>query len=220
MAKQRAISIYMNSEFFMHNQFILSKQVLFFLALVLVSYPVSLLLTLFLNPAPLANILGVLSLFSYIATLLPGILKIVFPTTRKSKILTWLLKYRRHLGVSAFSLGLNHGVLLIIQNNLNLLDLQTYVHSFHGFSILLIFTLLAITSHDQAVKTLKTNWKKLHKLTYLVSLLLPFHILDKMSGHWTYLTPIAVLSTTVIAFLVIIKYQKHELINIIYKQNM
>ncbi|MFO0170902.1 MAG: iron reductase, partial [Aphanizomenon sp.] len=43
------------------------------------------------------------------------------------------------------------------------------------------------------IRTLKTNWKKIHNLTYLCLFILPWHILDKMFGHWSYLTPFAVI---------------------------
>ena len=70
--------------------------------------------------------------------------------------------------------------------------------------MLIIFTFLAITSNDWSLKKLKKNWKNLHQLTYLVIFLMPWHILDKMSGHWSYLTPLGVLLaiTTVILFFI------------------
>ena len=168
------------------------KQYFIYLLLVLATYPVSLILAFFFKPAPIANILGLFALLSYIASLLPSLIKAVFPSTKKNKIIARLLKYRRHIGVAAFSLGLNHGVLLILKLQLNLLDFHTYVKYVQGFSTLLIFTLLAFTSHDEAVKNLKAKWRKLHQLTYLAIFILPWHILDKMSGHWTYITPVAV----------------------------
>ena len=168
------------------------KQYFIYLLLVLATYPVSLILAFFFKPAPIANILGLFALLSYIASLLPSLIKAVFPSTKKNKILTRLLKYRRHIGVAAFSLGFNHGVLLILKLQLNLLDFYTYVKYIQGFSTLLIFTLLAFTSHDEAVKNLKAKWRKIHQLTYLAIFILPWHILDKMSGHWTYITPVAV----------------------------
>lgn len=173
----------------------LRPHALMFLALYCASYIVTILIGIFLNPAPLANILGLLALLCYIATLLPSLLKAVFPAIKGNKTLMWFLKYRRHLGVSAFCLGANHGVLIIIERHLNLLDWHTYIHYFQGIITLAIFTLMAFTSNDESVKTLKKNWKKLHRLTYLVIFILPWHILDKMSGHWTYLTPLAVLLT-------------------------
>lgn len=181
-----------------------------YLILVLLTYPVSLILALFLKPAPIANILGFFALLSYIATLLPSLIKLVFPATKKNKLLAWLLKYRRHLGVTAFCLGLNHGLLLILKLKLDLFALHTYIKFFQGFSTLSIFTLLAFTSNDEAVKNLKSKWKKLHQLTYLAIFILPWHILDKMSGHWTYITPIAISLTIGIATLFIIRQYKSK----------
>lgn len=186
----------------------MSKKVIIYLSLILAIYPTSLLLAFFFKPAPVANIIGFFALLVYIATLLPSLIKAVFPSTRKNKFLAWLLKYRRHLGVAAFSLGLNHGILFILKLQLNLLDFHTYIRSFHGFSTLTIFTFLAFTSNDEAVKKLKFKWKKLHQLTYLAIFILPWHILDRMSGHWTYITPVVVLSSLGIVGLFIIRQCK------------
>ena len=177
------------------------KPSIIYLTLFLFAYLLAFLVTLVINPALFPNVVGFLSLLSYVVTLLPSILKVTFPNTKKSKLLVWLLKYRRHIGVTAFCLGLNHGVLLIIKRNLDLLDYHTYVQYFQGFLLLLIFTSLAFTSNDEAVKSLKKDWKKLHQLTYVVIFLLPWHILDKMSFHWTYITPMAILCTTTIGVL-------------------
>jgi sulfoxide reductase heme-binding subunit YedZ len=187
------------------------KQSIIYLLLVLAIYPISLLLALVFKTAPIANILGFFALISYIATLLPSLIKVVFPASKKNKTLALLLKSRRHIGVAAFSLGLNHGVLLIIKLQLNLFEYHTYIKFFQGFSTLFIFTLLAFTSNDQSVKNLKYKWKKLHQLTYLAIFILPWHILDKMSGHWTYITPVAVLLTLGIAGLFIIRQYKSNL---------
>ncbi len=178
-------------------------QILVFLILYSVSYIATWLLGLFFNPAPLANLLGFLSLLCYISTLLPSLVKAIFPALKKDKALNWLLNYRRHIGIAAFGFGVNHGILLIIEKKLDLLDWHTYIHYFQGISVLTIFTLLAVTSNDESVKKLKKNWKKLHQLTYLVIFLLPWHILDKMSMRWTHLTPFAVLLTTTIVLLFI-----------------
>jgi sulfoxide reductase heme-binding subunit YedZ len=180
---------------------LIREQVVIFIAIVLASYFASLLIWIAFTPAPLANILGFLALLSYSATILPSITRIVFPATKQSRQIVWLLKYRRYIGVAAFSFGLNHGVLIIIQRRLDLMALETYIHYFQGCTILVIFTLLAITSNDQAVKLLKKNWKRLHQLTYIAIFLLPWHILDKMSGHWSKLTPLAVMVLSAVAIL-------------------
>lgn len=176
-------------------------QVLVFLLLYALSYIATLLLGLFLKPAPLANLLGFLALLCYIATLLPSLLKAIFPALKKDKTLNWLLKYRRHIGVAAFGFGMNHGILLAIDRQLDFLNWHTYIHYFPGISTMAIFTLLTFTSNDECVKALKKNWKKLHQLTYLAIFILPWHILDKMAMHWTRLTPFGVLLTIVLLIL-------------------
>lgn len=182
---------------------------LIFLALYAACYIATILVGIFLNPAPLANIIGLLSLLFYIATLLPSLLKAVFPAFKGNKILMWLLKYRRHLGVAAFCLGANHGIFLIIERQLNLLDWHTYVTCFEGISTLAIFTILAVTSNAESVNKLKENWKKLHQLTYLAIFIMPWHIIEKMSDHWDRITPFAVL-LTIVVFIFFIKRKWQE----------
>lgn len=75
-----------------------------------------------LDSFPLPNFLGFLALFSYVITLLPTILKIVFPKTKETGIPKWLLKHRRFIGVMAFFLALAHGYLLIEKDSLILIQ--------------------------------------------------------------------------------------------------
>ncbi len=182
---------------------ILRRKVLVFIALVIASYAISLAIFVFLEPAPIANVIGLLSLLCYTATLLPSIIKAIYPAIKRSRVLVWLAKNRRYTGVAAFSFGLSHAVLLILERHLNLLDYKTDIHCFEGLATLVIFTVLTTTSNDWTVRSLKANWRKLHSLTYLVIFLLPWHVFNKMGGHWSNLTPLAVLITTATAILFI-----------------
>lgn len=146
-----------------------------------------------MDTAPLANCLGFLALGSYITTLLPTILRITFPPTRKAVLPKLLLKYRRQIGLVAFAFALGHGYLLVRKRHFDFFDLKTYWIYVQGVATLMIFTLLAITSNNWSVRALKQNWKKLHSLTYLAMFLLTWHVLDKMSAHWSFLTPIGLL---------------------------
>ena len=174
-----------------------------------------------LDTAPLENYLGFLALISYIITLLPTILRIVFPRTKKTEIPKILLKYRRQIGVMAFLFALGHGVLLVSKRNFDFFDIQTYWIYVQGVVTFIIFTLLTITSNDWSVKRLKKNWKKLHELTYLAMFLLVWHIIDKMWNHWSYLTPLGIVGITSITVLFIVrkiiehqkKSQKSRLVN-------
>ncbi|NJN39321.1 MAG: iron reductase [Acaryochloridaceae cyanobacterium CSU_3_4] len=187
------------------------KQVLIYLAIYACIYAIALVAALLTKPTFFSNILGLVAILNYICSLSPGIFRIILPSSRKNKFLNYLLKHRRFVGISAFLLALNHGVLQIIKRQLNLLDPLTYLHYFQGFSMLTILTLLAITSSDESVKSFKRNWKKLHQLTYLIIFLLPWHIVDKMSGHWTFITPISVLLSLLLVTLFLIRKHKESL---------
>lgn len=141
-----------------------------------------------------ANFLGFLALVCYVATLLPSILRVVFSGSQRSKITLWLTKHRRFVGVVAFALGLGHGFLTIKQRNLDLFSLETHAKYFSGYIILLILTLLAVTSLDNVRKKLKKNWRRIHRLTYLLMLLLPCHIMYAMADNWSYMTHLEIWS--------------------------
>lgn len=156
-----------------------------------------------MNSIELANLLGFLSLVSYIITLLPTTIKIVFPG--KKKLINFLIIYRRQIGVVTFLLALGHAFLIVIQRNINFFDWKTYWIYIQGIITFIIFTFLAITSNNWSVKKLKKNWKRLHSLTYLAMFLLSWHVWDKMFGHWSFLTPLALLKLAIIIILFFIR---------------
>ncbi|HEY9604153.1 MAG TPA: ferric reductase-like transmembrane domain-containing protein [Allocoleopsis sp.] len=153
----------------------------------------------------LPHALGFLAVISYIVTLVPTIIRIVFPYLKSTAIAQILLKQRRQIGILAFALASGHAFLLIQQRNIDWLDLKTFWIYFQGLTTFAIFLILTLTSNDWSVKKLKKNWKKLHKLTYLSMFLLTWHIWDKMSGKWTYLTPAVIIALTIIIVLFLIK---------------
>lgn len=158
-----------------------------------------------LDSPPYANWAGFLATLLYVITLLPTILRIVFPSTRETGIPKALLLQRRMVGIFAFLLAIVHGYLMIVKRELDFFDPQTYWVYIQGIWTFLIFVVLAFTSNDWSVKKLKKNWKKLHQLTYLAMFLLVWHIIDKMWGHWTWLTPASLLLTGTITLLFLIR---------------
>ena len=142
-----------------------------------------------LDAAPLSNQLGFVSLVFYCLTLLPTLLRIIFPQTKQTGIPKWLLLQRRLIGILAFLFAVGHGLLLIKKRHVDFTDITTSWIYIQGIGMMVIFTLLAVTSNDWSVKRLKKRWKQLHQLTYLAMFLLTWHILDKMMGHWTWITP-------------------------------
>ncbi|MDH6055501.1 ferric reductase-like transmembrane domain-containing protein [Umezakia ovalisporum] len=152
---------------------------------------------------PVDNLLGCLATFSYILTLLPTSLRVVFPALKKAKLPMQLLKYRRQIGVLSFVLAFSHAWLLIVKRNLDFFDFTTYRVYVHGSATFIIFTLLAVTSNDWCVRKMKKNWRSLHQLTYLAMFLLFWHINEKMYGNWNFLTFWVVIgmATMIILFL-------------------
>lgn len=149
----------------------------------------------------LANILGFLAVIGYLATLLPSILRIVFPRVRRNVLVIWLTKHRRLVGVSAFGLGLTHGMLLMQQKGLDLLSLRTYRDYFTGFAMLLILTVLSVTSLDWMRRRLKHLWFKIHRLTCGLIVLIPWHISQTMLGDFSPITHAALWGTGTVTVL-------------------
>lgn len=158
-----------------------------------------------LDYPPLANWAGFSAALLYVITLLPTILRVVFPSTKTTGIPKSLLIQRRLLGIIAFLLSVIHGYWLVSKRELDFLDFQTYWIYCQGIITFLIFTLLAITSNDWSVKKLKKNWKKLHQLTYFAMFLLLWHVIDKMWGHWTWVTPPSLVITGAITILFLVR---------------
>lgn len=164
-----------------------------------------------LDSAPFLNLIGFLALLFYSATLMGSILKINFPETQKTGIPQKLMKHRRLIGLLTFFLSAIHGYPYFKQRDIDLFAPETSWVYIQGVVSFLILLLLAITSNNWSRKLLKKNWKKLHQLTYLVIFLLIWHVWEKMSGHWTYLTPIGLVAITGTAGLLIKRMQiEHE----------
>ena len=103
-----------------------------------------------------------------------------------------LLYNRRHAGVSMFILAFVHGVFSIIQfhslgdtnvlislftSNQKYLELSQYPFQSLGFGALIIFFLMAITSHDFWLKNIGPRiWKALHMGVYIAYVLILFHV--------------------------------------------
>lgn len=165
-----------------------------------------------MNYGNIGNFLGFLAAIAYFATLLPSIIRVVISKFYSTKFCRFLLKYRRRIGVIAWIIAFMHGTFIVIERQLNLFDFGTAKNFLQGLGLITIFTLLAVTSNDYSVRHLKQNWKKIHRLTYLGLLILPWHIIDKMWTKWTIWTPISLIIVTILAVLSIIR------INIYYQK--
>jgi sulfoxide reductase heme-binding subunit YedZ len=130
---------------------------------------------------------------STLAVLLLHVILAIGPLCRLNKKFLPLLYNRRHLGVTMFSLTLVHGVFSILHfhslsntnpllslftSNTNFNSLSAFPFQALGFLALVIFFLMAITSHDFWLHNLSPKvWKTLHMFVYLAYFLIVMHIM-------------------------------------------
>jgi sulfoxide reductase heme-binding subunit YedZ len=130
---------------------------------------------------------------STLAVLLLHVILAIGPLCRLNKKFLPLLYNRRHLGVTMFCMAAVHGVFSILHfhalSNVNpLVSLFTSNTNFSswpafpfqalGFLALVIFFLMAVTSHDFWLHNLSPKvWKTLHMFVYLAYLLVILHVM-------------------------------------------
>lgn len=131
--------------------------------------------------------------FGTAAILLLHIILMIGPLARINKVFLPLLYNRRHLGVTMFLLSAIHGVFSLIQfhalGNINpilsVFQSNTHYESYtkfpfqvFGLFALVIFFLMAITSHDFWLHNLSPRiWKTLHMFVYVAYSLILLHVL-------------------------------------------
>jgi sulfoxide reductase heme-binding subunit YedZ len=156
----------------------------------------------------LANILGFLSLIFFALSLTPSIVRALFVNLRNTKVINFLSKKRRIVGILVFIFGLLHGIVIGFERNLNFFELPVIIKYLQGVILLSVFCLLTITSNDYSVKKLKKNWKRLHRLSYAMVFVAIWHILDKVKPQWTIITPIALIILFTLAISLVLRYNK------------
>lgn len=130
---------------------------------------------------------------STLAVLLLHVILAIGPLCRLNKKFLPLLYNRRHLGVTMFSVALIHGLFSIFQfhalgntnpivslftSNTNIGSLPAFPFQALGFFALIIFFLMAITSHDFWLHNLSPKvWKTLHMFVYLAYFLVVMHVM-------------------------------------------
>ena len=128
-----------------------------------------------------------------LALLLLHIILMIGPVSRLNPRFLPLLYNRRHLGVTMFLVALVHGVFSILQfhslgdkvalvslfvSNGNYNTLTEFPFQVLGFFALIIFFLMAATSHDFWLKNLSPKvWKALHMMVYIAYALIIMHVM-------------------------------------------
>ena len=151
---------------------------------------------------------------STLAVLLLHIILCIGPLARINKRFLPLLYNRRHLGVTMFTVALIHGSFSILQfhalgnenpivslftSNTRYGSLADFPFQSLGFFALIIFFLMAITSHDFWLHNLSPKvWKTLHMFVYLAYFLIIMHVMLGVIQYET--NPVFVLILMIGAF--------------------
>ncbi len=130
---------------------------------------------------------------STLALLLLHVILSIGPLCRISNKFLPLLYNRRHLGVTMFTIALVHGSFSIFQfhalgnvkpfislftSNTQFNSVSQFPFQALGFFALIIFFLMAITSHDFWLHNLSPRvWKTLHMFVYLAYFLVIMHVM-------------------------------------------
>jgi sulfoxide reductase heme-binding subunit YedZ len=114
-----------------------------------------------------------------------------------------LIKYRRIVGLASFFYGLLHLSIFLIDQQFNpsyiLEEITQRPYIAIGFSAFILLLLLAITSNNFSIRKLKQRWKKLHKLVYLITVLVIVHFYWQVKS-WMDIEP---LIYAIIAFILL-----------------
>jgi sulfoxide reductase heme-binding subunit YedZ len=98
----------------------------------------------------------------------------------------WL---QRPVGLALFSYGMLHGCWYVLPNGLGDID-KPFIYL--GLSALGLWSLLALTSNRRSQKILKRNWKRVHRLTYLATVLVLVHVaMNNKADHYLYIAGFA-----------------------------
>lgn len=134
--------------------------------------------TLFFLNKTIANVAVVLIAISYLL----GPMCIVIPKLAR------YLSFRRHFGVAGFLAVVGHMILSILQWN-GRFPFGWYVDHKYGVTAAvgatLIFTALALTSHNRLIKDLGSKrWKFIQRLGYIALILSILHIYIASGNRW------------------------------------
>lgn len=152
-------------------------------------------------PEDISALILLIRAFGVCAILMLHLILVIGPLARITTLAAPLLYNRRHLGVAFFCVALLHALLVVgfyggfgdRNPLLAVLDAPpgTVPFEFFGFLALLIFAMMAATSHDFWLANLgHAWWKALHMLVYVAYVLVLAHVLFGALRSETNLVPL------------------------------
>ncbi len=127
----------------------------------------------------------------------------------------WQIQLRRMLGLFMFFYACLHITTYVwldfafLWDEL-LIDVTKHPRILVGFAAFLLTIPLAVTSNSYMIKRLKTNWKKLHQLVYVIAILAVVHFLMLVKKDLTEPIYYAVALILLLGIRLYYKYQAHS----------
>jgi sulfoxide reductase heme-binding subunit YedZ len=121
---------------------------------------------------------GTIALLLFVITLIPSIIQRFGLSKQFSLIIKLILPVRRQIGILMFMAAFTHylsmKVIPVLQYNL-----PVYLPLYQAFGLLALMLtfLMFITSNNWATRKLKANWKRLHRVTYIIGWLIFGHVI-------------------------------------------
>ena len=122
----------------------------------------------------------------------------------QSRIVRFLARHRRALGVAAFLYALAHTAAYVADMG-TLTDMLAEIGApsiWTGWAALLILLPLGLTSNDAAMRALRSGWKRLQRLAYPAAILTLVHwalVHDGLAAALVHFVPLAVLQVVRVA---------------------
>jgi len=125
---------------------------------------------------------GDIALIYFCLSILPGIARRFGIRTQITQI---LMLFRRQIGISVFLFGFFHYSAIRLFPILFAgvpLNLHPPLFEVFGFLSLYPMTLLFLTSNDVSVRTMKTWWRRVHSLVYILTWTIFLHVVLQSGG--------------------------------------
>ena len=116
---------------------------------------------------------------------------------------------QRTLGLSIFYMSVIHLFLYVFDNSFDLLflfeDLLHRDYIISGYIALVLFIPMYLTSFDYFKKVF-TNWRKIHKIIYVINIFILIHIYYVIKADYTYLY----IFSLILLFIILLKFYKYN----------
>ena len=138
---------------------------------------------------------GIISAILLLLTLVAPLLRRRFPA---------LLRHRRAFGVAAFLYAALHLAIYLVRNSDRALPAALTPELLTGWLAFFVWTALALTSRDAAVRAMGPRWRKLHRLSWPAAWMLFLHWFLTAYDPW----PGAILFGVALAALTLLRARK------------